>query len=91
MKNTKGESPMTHVELIKATINKLIHADKTPVPNCSEDCEGYFTWNRCELCGAPQGSTKHPAAILNNNDLQGAPERLEICDCCLLYIAHSFA
>ena len=31
------------------------------VPACPEDCEGHFSWARCEGCGSSLGGDRHPA------------------------------
>lgn len=31
------------------------------VPNCSEECEGSFSWRDCEGCGSTLGGDRHPA------------------------------
>lgn len=33
-------------------------------PNCSEDCEGGFSWSPCEGCGSPLGGDRHPAVAM---------------------------
>lgn len=34
------------------------------VPACPEDCEGWFSWSRCDGCGSTLGGDRHPAAIV---------------------------
>lgn len=34
------------------------------VPNCPENCEGWFSWSPCDLCNRPEGGERHPAAVL---------------------------
>lgn len=31
--------------------------------NCPEDCEGGFSWSRCDACLSTLGGDRHPAAI----------------------------
>lgn len=31
------------------------------VLNCPEDCEGGFSWSRCDGCGSTLGGDRHPA------------------------------
>jgi hypothetical protein len=31
------------------------------VLNCDDDCEGHFSWQRCDGCGSTLGGDRHPA------------------------------
>lgn len=32
--------------------------------NCDEECEGHFSWSRCDGCGSTLGGDRHPAVAM---------------------------
>jgi len=34
------------------------------VPNCPEDCDGWFSWSSCDGCGSHLGGDRHPAVAI---------------------------
>jgi hypothetical protein len=83
----RGKRTMSHVDFIRKGLDREQVNGLTVVPNCPEDCEGYFSWYPCELCRDHKGGNRHHAALIKAGTKQ-EPIGLEICECCLLYVAN---
>lgn len=35
---------------------------------CEEECEGWFSWRSCDICGATLGGNRHPFAVLCDHE-----------------------
>ena len=35
------------------------------VPDCGEDCSGWFSWSACGWCRSPLGGDRHPAVLMH--------------------------
>jgi len=54
---------------------------------CEEDCEGWFSWESCDLCNNHLGGDRHRAALINPGT-KDEPIYLDVCQCCICYIAN---
>ena len=53
--------------------------------NCAEDCEGSFSWARCEGCNSTMGGERHPAALWTSETKY---IDIAICVSCLAFLAN---
>ena len=37
-------------------------------PACEEDCEGWFSYSRCDVCGTSLGGDRHPIALMTTEE-----------------------
>ena len=78
---------MTHAEQILAGEQRQTADGSQVVSACEEDCEGSFSWHSCGLCDNCLGGERHTAALINPA-MKAEPIYLDVCVCCLLYIAN---
>ena len=78
---------MTHSEQITAGEARETSGGLDLVYACEEDCEGGFSWQSCELCNNHLGGDRHKAALINPGT-KDKPIYLDVCVCCIDYIAN---
>lgn len=82
---------MTKSEKFLADYNEH-NANRVPVLNCPEDCEGEFSWSRCDVCGSGLGGVRHPVVFFrrfkNGKVAKHYYDKGYACEDCTLFIAN---
>ena len=78
---------MTHAQQILAGEKFETKDGAQIVSACEEDCEESFSRHSCDLCNSHLGGERHRAALIGP-DLRADPIYLEVCVCCLMYVAN---
>lgn len=54
---------------------------------CPENCEGYFTWHSCDVCGSSLGGERHPVVFYEKGTTVEVGKG-DACGDCVVYIAN---